>query len=189
MKRVNLTEDQIKLIKDEQTRILTEQFSGHFDRVIDEAISEVMTEQGIDPDEEISDQDVDTQMNEIQPDNEEEDIDLEEGEEDLEEESSEDTGNGTPPNIREIINLVKGEHRDEFRGKIERSIEKKVKGQTINFTFVGDFDKDYQEIQSTIQDDLSREKYRLLSRNVIVLSYINKTTKETDQIWFMPVTI
>lgn len=189
MKRVNLTEDQVKFIKDEQTRILTEQFSGHFDSVVDEAISEVMTEQGIDPnDEEYNGRDVDTQMNEIQPD-EEEGIELEEEEEDLEEEPEEDNGASSSPNIREIINLVKGEHRDEFRGKIERAIEKKVKGQTINFAFVGDFDKDYQEIQSTIQDDLSREKYRLLSRNVIVLSYINKTTKETDQIWFMPVTI
>jgi len=38
---------------------------------------------------------------------------------------------------------LKGEHRDEFRGQIVRKIDKKVKGQTVNFTFIGDFDKDY----------------------------------------------
>ena len=156
-----------ELIKQEQIKILREQFSGHFDSVIDEAIIEVMNEQELDNNEEIQvGTDISTQEEEL-------------GQSDDQESSNGETS--------DIIDFLKGEHRDEFRGQIVRKLSKKVKGQTVNFTFIGDFDKDYQEMQAQIQDELSREKYRLFSNSIVVFSYTNKRTKEKEQVWFMPV--
>ena len=156
-----------ELIKQEQIKILKEQFSGHFDSVIDEAIIEVMNEQELDNNEEIQvGTDISTQEEEL-------------GQSDDQESSNGETS--------DIIDFLRGEHRDEFRGQIVRKLSKKVKGQTVNFTFIGDFDKDYQEMQAQIQDELSREKYRLFSNSIVVFSYTNRHTKEKEQVWFMPV--
>ena len=160
-------QDLNELIKQEQIKILREQFSGHFDSVIDEAIIEVMNEQELDNNEEIQ---VGT------------DISIQE--EELGQSDDQESSNGE---TSDIIDFLKGEHRDEFRGQIVRKLSKKVKGQTVNFTFIGDFDKDYQEMQAQIQDELSREKYRLFSNSIVVFSYTNKRTKEKEQVWFMPV--
>lgn len=163
-------QDLNELIKQEQTRILKEQFQGHFDSIIDEAITEVMEEQDLDDKEEIQvGTDISTQ------------------EEELGQSDDQETQESSNGETSDIIDFLKGEHRDEFRGQIVRKIDKKVKGQTVNFTFIGDFDKDYQEMQAQIQDDLSREKYRLFSNSIVVFSYTNKHTKEKEQVWFMPV--
>ena len=159
-----------ELIKQEQIRVLKEQFSGHFDNVIDEAITEVMEEQDLDDKEEIQvGTDISTQ------------------EEELGQSDDQETQESSNGETSDIIDFLKGEHRDEFRGQIVRKLSKKVKGQTVNFTFIGDFDKDYQEMQAQIQDELSREKYRLFSNSIVVFSYTNKRTKEKEQVWFMPV--
>ena len=159
-----------ELIKQEQIKILREQFSGHFDSVIDEAITEVMEEQDLDDKEEIQvGTDISTQ------------------EEELGQSDDQETQESSNGETSDIIDFLKGEHRDEFRGQIVRKLSKKVKGQTVNFTFIGDFDKDYQEMQAQIQDELSREKYRLFSNSIVVFSYTNKRTKEKEQVWFMPV--
>ena len=160
-------QDLNELIKQEQIKILREQFSGHFDSVIDEAIIEVMNEQELDNNEEINN--ISTQ------------------EEELGETPNNNGSESTDGETSDIIDFLRGEHRDEFRGQIVRKLSKKVKGQTVNFTFIGDFDKDYQEMQTQIQDELSREKYRLFSNSIVVFSYTNRHTKEKEQVWFMPV--
>lgn len=173
MKKVNLTEDQLKLIKSEQTKILKEQFQGHFDSVLDEAILEVINEQDFEKDEDLNTDVIDQEEEMVQ--------DPQQDQEDQEQELNGETS--------DIIDFLKGEHRDEFRGQIVRKLSKKVKGQSVNFTFIGDFDKDYQEMQAQIQDDLSREKYRLFSNSIIVFQYINRKSKQKEQVWFMPVKI
>lgn len=172
MKKVNLTEDQINLIKSEQTKILKEQFQGHFDSVLDEAILEVINEQDFEKEED-PETDVISQ--------EEEMVD------NIQQEEEEDEDSDSNGETSDIIDFLRGEHRDEFRGQIVRKLSKKVKGQSVNFTFIGDFDKDYQEMQAQIQDELSREKYRLFSNSIIVFQYVNRKTKEKEQVWFMPV--